>query len=94
MINCFDYIPLSRILVESKNLTIKIISSQNFDSLDLKSINVLIEINDSPINAIIIDRELIWYGEINPFREDIFGESIMRIDDEAYAKELIDDANS
>ena len=94
LINCFDYIPLSRILVESKNLTIKIISSQNFDSLDLKFKNVLIEINDSPINAIIIDRELIWYGEINPFREDIFGESIMRIDDEAYAKELIDDAKS
>ena len=40
-------------------------------------------------NAIIIDGEVIWYGDINPFKENIYDDSIMRIDDEVYAKELI-----
>ena len=40
-------------------------------------------------NAIIIDGEVIWYGDINPFKENIYDDSIIRIDDEVYAKELI-----
>ena len=40
-------------------------------------------------NAIIIDGEIIWYGDINPFKENIYDDSIMRIDDEVYAQELI-----
>ena len=43
----------------------------------------------SPINAIIIDDRIIWYGSINPFAYSKKDDSIMRIIDEEYAKDII-----
>ena len=55
----------------------------------MKDYNVIIEKYNVKGNAIIIDGEIIWYGDINPFKENIYDDSIMRIDDEVYAKEII-----
>ena len=57
--------------------------------LAIYSTHVIIEKYNSTGNAIIIDGEIIWYGDINPFKENIYDDSIIRIADEVYAKELI-----
>ena len=57
--------------------------------MKLKDYNVIIEKCNSNGNAIIIDGQIIWYGDINPFKENIYDDSIMRIDDKVYAKEII-----
>lgn len=86
LINTYDISPLENILTKSQDLKIQIISNNNFEQL---ASNVTLEKFESMINAIIIDEHIIWYGEINPFKETIYDESIMRIEDAAYAKEMI-----
>ena len=43
----------------------------------------------SPINAIIIDNRIIWYGSVNPFAYAKKDDTILRIVDEEHAKEMI-----
>ena len=80
---------MSNIIIEAQDLCIRILSLNNFEELNVKDYNVIIEKCNSNGNAIIIDGEVIWYGDINPFKENIYDDSIMRIDDEVYAKEII-----
>lgn len=80
---------MSNIIIEAQDLCIRILSLNNFEELNVKDYNVIIEKCNSNGNAIIIDGEVIWYGDINPFKENVYDDSIMRIDDEVYAKELI-----
>ena len=80
---------MSNIIIEAQDLCIRILSLNNFEELNVKDCNVIIEKYNSMGNAIIIDGEIIWYGDINPFKENIYDDSIIRIDDEVYAKELI-----
>jgi superfamily II DNA or RNA helicase len=89
LINNYDVRCLSNIIIEAQDLCIRILSLNNFEELNVKDYNVIIEKYNSNGNAIIIDGEVIWYGDINPFKENIYDDSIMRIDDEVYAKELI-----
>lgn len=89
LINNYDVRCLSNIIIEAQDLCIRILSLNNFEELNVKDYNVIIEKCNSNGNAIIIDGEVIWYGDINPFKENIYDDSIMRIDDEVYAKEII-----
>lgn len=89
LINNYDVRCLSNIIIEAQDLCIRILSLNNFEELNVKDYNVIIEKYNSMGNAIIIDGEVIWYGDINPFKENIYDDSIMRIDDEVYAQELI-----
>ena len=89
LINNYDVRCLSNIIIEAQDLCIRILSLNNFEDLNVKDYNVIIEKYNSMGNAIIIDGEIIWYGDINPFKENIYDDSIMRINDEVYAKELI-----
>ena len=41
------------------------------------------------INAIIIDRKIVWYGGLNPFIPNKYDESIMRINDKSIAENFI-----
>ena len=41
------------------------------------------------INAIIIDKKIVWYGGINPFKDNKYDDSIMRINDKSIADNLI-----
>ena len=89
LINSFDVRCLSNIIIEAQDLCIRILSLNNFEELNVNDYNVIVEKYNSNGNAIIIDGKIIWYGDINPFKENIYDDSIMRIDDEVYAKEII-----
>lgn len=43
----------------------------------------------SDINAVIIDKKIVWYGGLNPFVENKFDDSIMRINDKSIAENII-----
>ena len=43
---------------------------------------------DAPADMIIIDSRIIWYGSLNPFIHNKSIETILRIEDSEYAKEL------
>ena len=45
----------------------------------------------SQINAIIIDKRILWYGSINPFAYPRKDETILRLVDEEYVKEILKD---
>ena len=66
------------------NDNIEIITAEEINS------NVKTVKEHSPINAIIIDDRIIWYGSINPFAYSEKDDTILRIVDEEYAKELKD----
>ena len=86
LINTYDISTFENILAKSQDLKIHIISNNSFEKL---TSNMTLEKIESMINAIIIDEHIIWYGEINVFKESIYDDSIMRIDDAVYAKEII-----
>lgn len=65
------------------NANIEIITDEEINS------NVKIIKEHSPINAIIIDNRIIWYGSVNPFAYAKKDDTILRIVDEEYAKEMI-----
>ena len=89
LVNNFDISVLSSILLETDGLNVRIISTLDFSELNMDDSRVVIEKYESTINSIIIDNQFIWYGEINPFKENMYDDSIMRIDDESYVKELV-----
>lgn len=89
LVNNFDIFTLSSILLEMDGLNVRIISTLDFSELNIDVSRVVIEKYESTINSIIIDNQFIWYGEINPFKENMYDDSIMRIDDESYVKELV-----
>ena len=65
------------------NDSIEIITDEEVNS-NVKKIN-----EHTPINAIIIDDRILWYGSINPFAYSKKDDTIMRIIDEEYAKDII-----
>ena len=65
------------------NDKIEIITDEEINS-NIKTVK-----EHSPINAIIIDDRIIWYGSINPFAYSKKDDTIMRIIDEEYAKDII-----
>ena len=65
------------------NDNIEIITGEEIN-LNLKTVK-----EHSPINAIIIDNRIIWYGSINPFAYSKKDDTIIRIVDEEYAKDII-----
>ena len=65
------------------NDNIEIITDEEINS------NVKTVKERSPINAIIIDNRIIWYGSINPFAYSKKDDTIIRIVDEEYAKDII-----
>jgi len=72
---------LNKILELNDN--IEIITDEEINS------NVKITKEHSPINTIIIDNRIIWYGSVNPFAYAKKDDTILRIVDEEYAKEMI-----
>ena len=65
------------------NDNIEIITDEEINS------NVKTVKEHSPINAIIIDNRIIWYGSINPVAYSKKDDTIIRIVDEEYAKDII-----
>ena len=66
------------------NNNIEIISDLDIDG------RVLIK-KHSEINAIVIDDEIIWYGSINPFSWAKKGDTIIRLVDMEYVKEIFNE---
>ncbi len=85
---------LSSILLETEGLNVRIISTLDFSELNMDDSRVVIEEYESTINSIIIGNQFIWCGEINPFKENMYDDSIMKIDDESYVKELVFDVKN
>ena len=65
------------------NGSIKIITDCELD----KKLNITNEHSD--LNVIIIDNRIIWYGSINPFAYASKEDTILRIDDIEYVKEIL-----
>lgn len=74
-----DYSPqkLSELIAYIK-CDLKIINSEN---IYLQGANIDVNDKEAVDNSIIIDDRIVYYGGINPFAENMFDESIMRIDD-------------
>ncbi len=87
LINDFDINQLLKIINEIKDLSTIIITLKEIQNIN--SLNIIVEKNDAKINSIIIDNEIIWYGEINPFKEKVYDDSIIRMKDKIYTKELL-----
>lgn len=66
------------------NNNIEIISDLDIDG------RVLIK-KHSEINAIVIDDEIIWYGSINPFSWAKKDDTIIRLVDMEYVKEIFNE---
>ena len=43
----------------------------------------------SEINAVIIDKKIVWYGGLNPFVENKYDDSIMRINDKSIVENIV-----
>ncbi len=82
MFNYFNKEILLKIL--KMNDKIELITDEDID-FDCNVYNA-----HSSINAIIIDEKIIWYGSINPLTFAKKEDTIIRIVDEEYAKEIID----
>ena len=50
-----------------------------------------IEKRHSEINAIVIDDEIIWYGSINPFSWAKKDDTVIRLVDMEYVKEIFNE---
>ncbi|MDR2163214.1 MAG: hypothetical protein LBO70_04640 [Clostridiales Family XIII bacterium] len=48
------------------------------------------EILPSELRFIIIDRRIVWYGEVNYFGKNIGDETCLRIDNQEVAEELLE----
>ena len=91
IINSYESDILHKLLLESQHLKVRIISNINYSEINLDVSQFSIKEIYTTINAIIIDNQFIWYGEINPFAPNLYENSIMRINDKTYAKELVDE---
>ena len=89
LINDFDEQCLSNLLNDMQDIVIRILSNCSFEKISINQDNIIIENYESSANAVIIDGHIIWYGDINPFKENLYDDSIMRIVDESYAKEIL-----
>ncbi len=99
----FGYYDYEKKLIEDLNnaKTLVFISSQVFNEERnnklLSNLIVIVELvnninseNDIIANVIIIDNKIIWYGGINPLNDfNRFDETIMRLEDEEYANDII-----
>lgn len=61
--------------------------------LDHKNIHEL-KTTKLEINSVIIDNKIFWYGGINPFKENKYDDSIMRINDKSVVDNLLIELNS
>ena len=67
---------------------IKVFTSM--EQLIIKHQNIIEQNTTSlEINALIIDNKIIWYGGINPFKNIVYDDSIMRINDKAITEKFI-----
>lgn len=73
------------------NDRIKIYSSFNFPLIH-KNIKDISRIS-LEINAVIIDKKILWYGGINPFKEINHDDSIVRINDRSIVDNFIKEIN-
>lgn len=81
MFNYFNGNILNNLIEMNEN--IKIITDCELD----KKLNIKNEHSD--LNVIIIDNRIIWYGSINPFAYASKEDTILRIDDIEYVKEIL-----
>lgn len=81
MFNYFNENILNNLIEMNGN--IKIITDCELD----KKLNITNEHSD--LNVIIIDNRIIWYGSINPFAYASKEDTILRIDDIEYVKEIL-----
>lgn len=88
IINSFDNQYLNEIL--ELNEKIRIFTKSSFE-IEYKNISGLYQ-TSLEINAVIVDNKIVWYGGINPFKENKYDDSIMRINDKSVADSIIFEA--
>ena len=83
----FNYIKEERIeKIKEANDNITIITDLELVNNKCNIINM-----HSQINAIIVDKKILWYGSINPFAYSKKDETILRLVDEEYVREILKD---
>lgn len=85
IISDFENESLNELLNSHNN--IKIFTNQKSD-IEHKNICGLYE-TKIEINAVVIDEKIMWYGGINPFKNNKYDDSIMRINDKSIANSLL-----
>ena len=86
MVLLFNYIKEERFKkITEVNNNILVITDLEIDN-KYNTINM-----HSQINAIIIDKRILWYGSTNPFAYPKKDETILRLVDEEYVKEILKD---
>ena len=81
----FNYIKEERLeKIKEANDNITIITDLELVNNKCNIINM-----HSQINAIIVDKKILWYGSINPFAYSKKDETILRLVDEEYVNEIL-----
>lgn len=90
IINSYDEQGLNEILNLCKN--VKVFINNNSGLIAHKNISSLCK-TSLEINAIIIDRRILWYGGVNPFKTNMYIDSIMRINDKSICDTIISETS-